>query len=170
MATQKQTNPKDPRFRPFRAAAYAIYLVVVSIFSVGIVISVFKSVVAMSPRRPAEVPGIFTPRECVEQLDGLWARLEEERRDFTRTQPAKGVDEEFTRFRVEWMRDFRQLEGKCALDARARRPLKTAFRRLEQVADGYTIHATQYAGEVGPLVDRFIKSLDAARRNDDSES
>ncbi len=170
MATEKKTPPKDPRFRPFRFAAYALYLVVVSVFSVGIIVSVFKSVIAMSPARVADATSVLTPRECVEGLDKLWARLEDERRDFTRTQPAKGVDEEFTRFRVDWMRDFRELEGQCAVEARARRPLRTAFKRLEQVADGYTIHATQYAGEVGPLVDRFIRSLDAARRNDDSES
>jgi hypothetical protein len=165
----KKTDPKDPRFRRFRMAAYGIYLVVVTVFSVGIVASVFRSVNQMSPRRPPEVDQVLTPGECTERLDGLWQRLEAQRHSFSQVRPARSVDEKYTRFRVEWMRDFRILEGQCAVDARARRALRTAFRRLEDVQDAYTISATQYAGETGPHVDRFTAALDAARRGDDGE-
>jgi hypothetical protein len=39
------------------------------------------------------------------------------------------------------------------------------FQRLEQVQDHYTIHAVQYAGEVGGAVDSLQDAFSAARNN-----
>lgn len=167
MATPK-TDPKDPRFRRYRVAAYSVYLVVVTVFSVGIIASVFRSVVDMSPKRPRASEGILTPQECAQGLEGLWNRLEAERRQWSETQPAHGADDRYTAFRMEWMRELRELEGKCAVEARARSGLKTAFRRLEDVQDAYTVNAAQYAGHSGPRVDGFLQALEAAKQGRDA--
>ncbi len=161
-------DPKDPRFRRYRVTAYSVYLVVVTVFSLGIIASVFRSVADMSPRRPAESAGVLTPRECGEGLEGLWQRLESERRVWSEQQPAHGADDRYTIFRNGWMREFRELEGKCAVDARSRSGLKTAFRRLEEVQDAYTILAAQYAGHTGPKVEGFVQALEAAKRGQDA--
>lgn len=160
----KPTDPKDPRFKPFRTAVFAVYLVVVTVFSSLVIYSIMKSVLEMSPRRPLESENILTPRECVEGAQSLWQELEAERKRFTESHPADTVDENFTRFRMDWIRKLRELEGQCALESRNRQELKALFDRLDRVGDLYTTHAVQYAGEVGPAVDELATAFEQARK------
>lgn len=163
MAKDK-ADPKDPRFRGFRTAVYGVYFLVVGVFCVLIVWSVFRSVIAMSPSRPRDLEGVLTVRECVSELDRMWGRLDDQRKRFSDEKPSEKVDERFTRFRMEWIKELRELEGRCAVESNQRVELKRAFRRLEGLMDLYMTHAVQYAGEVGPAVDAFDKALEAAKK------
>ncbi len=158
---------KDPRFRPFRAAAYGVYIIVVAIFSLWIIVSVSRSVASMTPEAlpPAEPAQVLSFRECLDAAQGLWTELESQRETLVRKVPARSVDQEWMRIRTEWLQRLRERESRCALTSRERAELRVVFQRLEQVQDLYTIHAVQYAGEVGGAVDALQAAFDTARRN-----
>lgn len=158
---------KDPRFRPFRAAAYGFYIVVVSIFSLWIIVNVTRSVASMTPEKlpPAEPAQVLSFRECLDAAQALWTELETQRETLVRKVPARSVDQEWMRIRTEWLQRLRERESRCALTSRERTELRAVFQRLEEVQDLYTIHAVQYAGEVGGAVDALQAAFDTARRN-----
>jgi hypothetical protein len=158
---------KDPRFRPFRAAAYGVYIIVVAIFSLWIIVSVSRSVASMTPERlpPEEPDRVLSFRECLDAAQGLWTELEMRRETLVRNVPARSVDQEWMRIRTEWLKRLRESESRCALLSRERTELRTVFRRLEEVQDLYTIHAVQYAGEVGGAVEALQAAFDTARQS-----
>jgi hypothetical protein len=156
---------KDPRYRPFRAAAYGIYIAVVVAFCLAITISVSRSVAAMTPERQPPAELVLSYRECLEGAEALWSQLESEREKLVRTVPASAVDKQWMDFRTAWLRRLSEREAQCALESRDRTSLKEVFRRLEEVQDLYTIHAVQYAGEVGGAVDGLRGAFSAARKN-----
>jgi hypothetical protein len=141
-------DPRDPRFRPYRAAAYGIYIAAVCAFCLAVIISVSRSVAAMTPEKRPAAEQVLSYRECLDAADELWSRLEAEREKLVRTTPARKVDKQWLDFRTSWLERLREREAQCALGSRDRVPLKEVFRRLEEVLDLYTIHAVQYAGEV----------------------
>lgn len=156
---------KDPRFRPFRAAAYGVYIAVVVAFCLAITISVTRSVLAMTPERKPAMEPVLSYRECLDGADKLWSELESEREKLVRTVPASKVDKQWMDFRTGWLRRLSDQEAQCALGSRDRTSLKEVFLRLEEVQDLYTIHAVQYAGEVGGAVDGLRGAFSAARKN-----
>ncbi len=156
---------KDPRFRRFRGGAYGVHILLTTIFSVWILWSVGRSVAAMTPEKPRSASQTLTFRECLDGAQGLWAELESEREKLVRVSPAKDVDRQWMRVRTAWLERLRQRESECALESRGREPLRAVFRRLESVADLYTIHAVQYAGEVGGAVDALHAAFATARGN-----
>lgn len=158
---------KDPRFRPFRAAAYGIYIFVTALFSLWLIVNVSRSVGEMTPAKlpPAEGDQVLSFRECVDAAQALWKDLETHRETLVRKVPARSVDQEWMRIRTAWLQQLRERESRCALNSRERTELRTVFQRLEEVQDLYTIHAVQYAGEVGGAVDALQAAFDAARRN-----
>lgn len=158
---------KDPRFRPFRAAAYGVHIGVSTIFCLWLIVNVSRSVAAMTPEKlpPAEPEQVLSFRECIEAAQTLWTDLENKRETLVRDMPARNVDQEWMPFRTSWLQRLRERESRCAIDSRERTELRTVFKRLEEVEDLYTIHAVQYAGEVGGAVDALQAAFDAARRN-----
>jgi hypothetical protein len=158
---------KDPRFRPFRAAAYGVHILVSTIFSIWIIVNVTGSVAAMTPEQqaPAEPDQVMTFKECLDAAQALWTELETQRETLVRTAPARSVDQEWMRYRNAWLQRVRERESRCALKSRERAELRTVFERLEEVQDLYTIHAVQYAGEVGGAVEALQAAFDAARKN-----
>lgn len=155
---------KDPRFRNYRVAMYALYIAVVSAFSLIVILSVVKSVIRMSPSRAPDTDTVLTPHECLERAEALWKDLDTRRRDITSTGPAKRVDEQWMAFRLDWMTRFRSVESQCALESKNRPELKKLFGRLEQVNDLFTTHSVQYAGELGPAVDELQGTLAKMRQ------
>ncbi|MFY0566842.1 hypothetical protein ACN28E_23785 [Archangium lansingense] len=156
---------KDPRYRPFRAAAYGLYIAVVTVFCLAVINGVTRSVLAMTPaKKPAEEQ-VLSYRECLDAADALWAQLETEREKLVRISPAREVDRQWLEFRTTWMQRKRDSEARCALESQERVSLKEVYRRLEEVQDLYTIHAVQYAGEVGGVVDALRGAFSAARKN-----
>jgi hypothetical protein len=162
-----ETDPrKDPRYRPFRAAAYGLYIAVVSVFCLFIIVSVTRSVGAMTPEHKPPVEPVLSYRECLDAAEQLWSQLEAEREKLVRTTPAREVDRQWMAFRTQWMGRLRDREAQCALGSRDRVDLKELYRQLEEIQDLYTIHAVQYAGEVGGVVDTLRGAFSAARKNE----
>jgi hypothetical protein len=159
-----KSDSRDPQFRNSRIAMYAIHIAVAALFCITVSVGVIRSVVQMSPRAVGSPGALLPPHQCVSEAEALWHLLDEERKEFTRSQPARSVDEEFSHFRVEWLRRFRELEGRCLGNAPERRPLREVSARMDRVMDLYTTHAVQYAGEVGPAVDALLASFAKARQ------
>jgi hypothetical protein len=158
---------KDPRFRNYRIAAYAVYLLIVCTFCLAVIVSVARSVRAMTPARRASSETTLTVRECLQRAEALWTELEMHRKDLAnpRRNKTQEVDGEWSQFRVDWVDRFRILEAECAVESRARESLAKAFHQLDRVMDLYTTHAVQYAGEVGPAVDGLHEALNEAKRD-----
>ncbi len=156
---------KDPRFRPYRAAAYGVHIALSAAFCVWIIVNVGRSVAEMTPERLPAAEPVLSFRECLDGAQTLWTNLETQREALVRTQPARDVDQEWMRIRTEWLERLRKLESQCVLGSRERAELRTVFQRLEQVQDLYTIHAVQYAGEVGGAVDALRAAFTTARKN-----
>ncbi|WP_224240916.1 hypothetical protein [Hyalangium gracile] len=158
---------KDPRFRSFRAAAYGVHILVSTLFCLWLIVNVSRSVAAMTPEKRTRAmgdPGVSF-RECVDGAQSLWTELESQREGLVRKAPARSVDQEWMRFRTAWLERLRERESRCPKSPE----LRTLFLRLEEVSDLYTIHAVQYAGEVGGAVDALQAAFDAARRSPASD-
>lgn len=154
---------KDPRFRSFRAAAYGVHILVSTVFCLCLIVNVSRSVAAMTPEKRPRATGdqVLSFRECVDGAQRLWTDLETQRETLVRNAPARSVDLEWMRFRTGWLERLRDHESRCP----QRPELRTLVQRLEEVQDLYTIHAVQYAGEVGGAVDALHAAFDAARRS-----
>ncbi len=156
---------KDPRFRRYRGAAYGVHILLTTLFSVWIIWNVSRSVAAMTPEKPPAAEQLLGYRECLDGAQALWAELESEREKLVRVSPAKDVDRQWMRVRTAWLERLRQRESMCGLASRDRAPLREVYRRLEGVQDLYTIHAVQYAGEVGGAVDALHAAFATARNH-----
>lgn len=154
------TKARNARYRPFRAFAVGVYLVVVVGFSVLVILSVVRSVLKMTPRRPLDVSERLTPRECHARALSLYEDLESHHQGLSAVTPAAEASDRWTNFRVEWLNRLRQAEASCAVDVPGREAVARVFRRLENLEDLYTTSAVQYSGEMGPAVDAFRRALD----------
>ena len=144
---------------------YAVYLTAVGIISLLIIVSVVRSVTAMSPSRKDAREPTLTPRECLDRADGMWRELEQHRKALTDQPSARRADDDWSQFRVKWLQQKRDAEAQCALQSKSRASLAHVYSRLERVMDLYTIHATQYAGEIGTTVDDLRESMEAAKKD-----
>ncbi len=156
---------KDPRFRRYRGAAYGVLILLTAAFSTWVLWSVARSVAAMTPEKLPAASQPLTFRECLDGAQALWTELESSREKLVSVSPAQNVDQEWMRIRTAWLERLRQREAQCALGGRDRARLREVFRRLEGVQDLYTIHAVQYADEVGGAVDALKDSFESARRD-----
>ena len=155
---------RDPRYRPFRVAAYALYLLVVVAFCALLISSVVRSVIAMTPTQGGDAAPLISVRECADRADDLWQQLDRQRQALSSESPAAATAKRWSEFRVAWLQRLREAESRCALPTHSRKRLKTAFDRLEHLQDLYMTHAVQFAGEIGDTLDSFRLSLEAARR------
>jgi hypothetical protein len=153
----------DPRYRPYRVSVIAVYLVVVSTFCLLVTASVARSVRTMSPRREPVRTATLAPEACVERASVLLDELEGRRRALTGITPASRADTSWMSFRVEWLERVRQAERSCGVDLPERKELAELFEQLEHLEDLYTTSAVQYAGEIGPALDRFHRMVAQAR-------
>jgi hypothetical protein len=119
----------------------------------------------MTPEVKPASERLLSYRECLDSAQSLWADLERSREQLVRTQPARDVDQEWMRLRTAWLERVRATEAECGLKSRDRAPLQAVYQRLENVLDLYTIHAVQYAGEVGGGVDALQAAFETARKN-----
>jgi hypothetical protein len=157
------TDPKDPRFRPFRGAAWAVYLVVAVGFSALIIFSVFKSVIAMTPDRPTPAGQALPAADCLVKARGLLDRLEAQRQAFAEGDATK-ADRRFLEFRTNWLTEKRVVEAQCALDDPGREKLAAVFADLERLLDHTTTSSVQFSGAVAPTLEAVRRGLDEAAR------
>jgi hypothetical protein len=153
---------RNARYRPFRALALGAYLVVVVGFCSLVIISVVRSVLEMTPRRPPNASEHLSLKDCALRAQDLYDQLETRRQELSTVQPAAEASLRWTSFRVEWLNGLRQAEASCS-----EQPLqREVFNRLETLENLYTTSAVQYSGEMGPAVDSFRRAL--ARLRDGS--
>jgi len=138
---------------------------VVTAFCLAVTLSVSRSVATMTPDKKPSVEPVLSYRECLDAAGELWSQLDVEREKLVRTTPARKVDKQWMDFRTTWMQRLRDREAQCALESHDRVSIKEVYRRLEVVQDLYTMHAVQYAGEVGGAVDALQAAFSTARRN-----
>jgi hypothetical protein len=157
-------EPKaDPKLRPWRTAAYAMYILVSAAFSINLIVSVSHSVASMSPGRPDVVGAPLDSAACATEARRLWEALDAQRQALSRGKEVSKVDVGWTGFRTGWLKEVRAAEARCAIDSPGREKLKAVFAQLGHAMDLYTTHAVQYAGEVGPTVDALKGALEAAQ-------
>ncbi len=150
-------DPKDPQFRSFRGGAWVLYLTFAVGFSTLIIVSVFKSVLAMSPEQPTTTQ-VSSEAECLRDGRSLFLELEQYRKDYTNGSDVAHADQRFLKFRVSWLQQKRAFEARCAVESRP--AVKAAFSSLERVLDLYTTSSVQFSGGVGPAVDELKQQLD----------
>jgi hypothetical protein len=153
-----KSDPRDPRFRPYRAAVLSVYLVVVGAFCLSVVICTFKSVLEMTPAKPSQVGSLLPVQSCVDGARRMWLQLDDHRKGLTGITPARTADADWTRFRVQWLRELREMQARCVTGP-DREELGEIFKRLEKLQDLYMTSAVQYAGEIGPSVDALQSDL-----------
>jgi hypothetical protein len=158
-------DPKDPRFLRYRAAMYGLFIVVSAFFSVLIIVSVVRSVWAMSPPALAPAERTLTFRECLDAADHLWRDLDARRQQLTQQSPLRSADAAWYVFRLEWLDRYRSSEAECALESHDRAELKRLYGQLAYLMDLYTTSTVQYDGQVGPTVDAFRAALAEARKS-----
>jgi hypothetical protein len=158
-------DPRNSQYRPFRAATYGTYLVLVTAFCLWLIVNVSRSVAAMTPEQVPATREVLSYAECLQGAQRLWMELETEREKLVRASESapRDVDQQWMQVRTGWLEKLRMQESQCALGSRDRSELRTVFRRLDEVQDLYTIHAVQYAGEVGGAVDALQSAFAAAR-------
>lgn len=161
---EREDVPRRDPLRPFRVAMYGFYLAVVGTFSLLIIVSVVKSVIAMTPGHRRQSDVVLSERECFQKAEQLWNELEKERQALASHTPATTADDVWAEFRVKWLERHRQAASMCALDSRARARLREVFLRLDKAMDLYTTHAVQYSGEVGPTADALKQALNDATK------
>ena len=136
-----------------------------SVFCVAIIISVTRSVTAMTPPRTASTEPVLTYRECLDGADTLWSQLETQRANFGQGTGTDTLDRRWADFRAKWLQRLHENEAHCALESHSKTQLKEVYGLLEQVQDLYSVHAAQYSGDVAPKVDRLREALSTARRS-----
>jgi hypothetical protein len=148
-----KSDPRDPRFRPYRVAVLSVYLVLAVGFSLTTLVCTFKSVLEMTPARPSKIGGTLPVRECVDGAWRMWLQLDDHRKGVSGITPARTADADWSRFRVQWLRELREMQARCVSDSGDRKDLEAIFKRLEKLQNLYMTSAVQYAGEIGPSVD-----------------
>ena len=150
-------DPKDPRFRAYRAVSLGVYLVFTITFSCLIIFSVYRSVLRMTPERPNVGGEVLSEAECLRGANQLFTELEAQRKTQGDQADVRHSDQRFLEFRVEWLTRKVALEAKCALENREK--VKDAFSSLDRVLDLYTTASVQFSGAVGPSVDSFKQTV-----------
>ncbi len=160
-----QPDPSTVRYRPFRAAAWGLYLLVAIVFSGAITINVVRSTLAMTPERPPPSTELLTPDACLGVARALLVELDARRNGLSDPPDAgevRRVDAAWTSFRIEWLTRHNEANSRCSGDGPDRAGLKQIFKGLDSLMDLYTTHAVQFAGEVGPTLDQLRADLRAA--------
>jgi hypothetical protein len=157
MAEEAATNA---RYRPYRLAVWVVYFVILMVFSLSITVSVFRSVWSMTPAHQTVTGSTLSEAECLDRARALWNDLEDRRTQMTNHSPVSDVDSKYwAQFRVEWLARQRVDEAACTVVAPDRVQLRQLFVQLDRVMDLYTTHVVQFAGEVGPSVDKLKNHL-----------
>jgi hypothetical protein len=140
-----------------------VYLTLTIAVASLITISVVRSVLKMTPGHHPPMPSLGVS-ECLEGAKKLWAELDQRRDALSSANQVGNADQNWANFRLDWLQRQRDLEARCVSADPKRAKLGPVFRTLETLMDLYTTHAVQYAGEIGPSVDRLRQQLDAAEK------
>lgn len=142
-----EEKPKDPRLRPYRIAAWVVYLVVTVGFSSLVIYSVASQ--ALKRRITTNVSAQRPAAECSSLALGLFNELEQWRGGVSAQNEREDL---LVQFRQGWQQRFADAKASC-------RVAEPVFDALDAVFVAYTIESAQYVGEAGPAVDAFRTAL-----------
>jgi hypothetical protein len=161
--------PRDPQLRPYRAALWVVYFVVILV-PIGLVVtSVVRHL--RGPHRPPEAVSLPTRaslRVCVQELEAL--QREQNRRAWTLGEEI-GRGDAVGRF-LQWSQDFERrvadLSDRCHLDGggdgyRGRAELAKARDAVLALHRAYRAQANRFAQEGADLAAAAAAALAAAR-------
>jgi hypothetical protein len=164
--------PRDPRFRPYRAALWAIYFVVI-IVPIGLLVtSVVRHL--RTPQRPASsapLPTRASLRVCVQELEAL--QREQNRRAWALGDEV-GRGDAVARY-LAWSADFERrvadLGERCHLDSgedpsggfKGRVELSRAREAVLALHRAYRAQANRFAQEEANLAAAAVQALATAR-------
>ncbi len=139
----------------------AVYLVFTVTFCLVLTWSVLNSVLAMNPKVPAASAPLSAP-VCLTRLRELVNELDLRNRNISALGNVTTSDLKWSEYRLQWLTRSRELESHCSLKDPANEKLGAAFKQAGHVLDLYTVHAVQFAGEIGPSIDALRVMLDEA--------
>lgn len=163
---------RDPRYRPFRMALWAIYLFLVGVSSFVAIRSIVKNLSGPAhPVAEGELPTRAALRVCVAELEALH-REQNERAWRLGTDAGEG--DAVHRWQVwsrEWEQRVRDLAERCRLDAPA--PPREEFGGREELAKArdavlavhraYAVQVSRFAQEEATLAHAAATALREAR-------
>lgn len=175
MADSRCLAPRDPKLRPYRAALWAIYFVVILVPIALVVVSVVRHL--RGPYRDNDavtLPTRASARVCIQELDGL--NREQNRRAWLLGDEV-GRPDALARF-LQWSQDFERRVGdlgdRCHLDGgggdgyRGRAELARARDAVIALHRAYRAQANRFAQEDADLAvavaAALAKARDAARQ------
>ena len=139
----------------------AVYLVFTVTFCLVLTWSVLNSVLAMNPKVPAASEPLGAA-VCLTRLRELINDLDLRNRNISALGNVTTSDLKWSEYRLQWLTRSRELESHCSLKDPANVKLEAAFKQADHVLDLYTVHAVQFAGEIGPSIDALRVMLDEA--------
>lgn len=164
--------PRDPRYRPFRMALWAIYLGLLTLALAVVLTSIVRHL--RGPHRPSPTGALPTRaalRVCVSELDAL--HLEQSERAWRLAQDV-GEGDAIARWET-WARDWEQrvddLADRCRLDAADRDPqgfggrveLSRAREAVLSLHRAYRAQVNRFAQEDAELARAAAGALQEAR-------
>lgn len=169
MADSRPVPPRDPRLRPFRAALWAIYFLVILVPIALVVVSVVRNL-RVPPRPQADETGMAarpSPRVCVQELEAL--NREQNKRAWALGEEI-GQADALARY-LAWSQDFERrvadLSDRCHLDGgpayRGRAEVARARDAVLALHRGYRAQANRFAQEEAELAGAARAALAGAR-------
>jgi hypothetical protein len=161
---------RDPRYRPFRIALWAVYLTVVAV-SIGLTIRSVVKNLRGPPRPSATLPTRATVRVCLSELEAL-NRDQHERAWRLGSELGTNGGEAVRRWQIwsgEWERRLEDLADRCRLDVDdprgfPERPKLVAARdAVLKMHRGYTLLVNRFAKDEADLAREADEALRAAR-------
>jgi hypothetical protein len=162
---------RDPRYRPFRMALWAVYLAIVAVSIALTIRSVVKNLRG-PPRPSATLPTRTTVRVCLGELEAL-NREQHERAWRIGTDLASGSDAiaRYTAWSLEWERRLDDLADRCRLDVEdpeskafpERRELASARDAVLRLHRAYTLQVNRFGKDDVELARAAEDALRSAR-------
>ena len=162
---------RDPRFRPYRAAAWALYFAAIAI-AVGLFVASVARTLAGRPRRPAEAGSLATRaalRVCMDDLDALY--VEQNQRAWAMGARFEGPMPlaVWSEWAPRWEERVEDLSDRCRLDvtkgewALERADMAAARDAMLALHRAYTAQVNRFADEHGDLARAAAEAMAHAR-------
>ena len=165
--------PRDPRLRPYRAAAWVIYFTTILVAVGFLIVSVVKTLRGRARRAPpvatSPLPTRTTLRVCMDDLDSLYQ--EQNQRAWAMGTRFEGTSPLATwrDWAPRWEERVEDLSDRCRLDvargewARERADMAAARDAMLALHRVYTAQVNRFADESGDLARAAAEAMAHAR-------
>ena len=162
---------RDPRLRPYRAAAWAFYFAAIAV-AVGLFVTSVARNLKGRPRRPAEAGSLATRaalRVCMDDLDDLYREQNQQAWALGAHFEGAAPLERWTDWAPRWEQRLDDLADRCRLDvdtgewADERRILAAARDAQLALHRAYSAQVNRFAQEQGDLARAAAEAMQHAR-------